>query len=307
MTTEVAQISGRRAVGLWHEARSFARRRSTRTFALKGIAYVLAIGLGLVFMAPFIFALTGSLMTPAELYVIPPKWIPAAPQWVNYVNVWNFVPWPTYIKNTLIITAVAMTGQLASSCFVAYGFARFRFPLRNTLFLILLGTMVMPGEVITIPQFILFKLMHWVDTFLPLTVPSYFGNSAFTIFLLRQFFMTLPRDLDDAAKIDGAGTLRILVQVLVPLSKPALATVAILSFIYHWNDFFSPLIYLNSKELYTVSLGLNYFRSAQTEAGPPMAHWLMAASVIVTVPVIAVFFSLQRYFIQGIVMSGIKR
>jgi ABC-type glycerol-3-phosphate transport system permease component len=306
MTTEIGELTSQQQARLRQGVPGFAHRRSTQTLALTVVTYILAVGLGLVFLAPFAFAVTGSLMTPAELYVLPPRWIPSALQWVNYRDVWNFVPWPTFIKNTLIITAFAMFGQMASSCLVAYGFARFRFPLRNTLFLILLGTMIMPGEVVTIPQFILFKLMDWVNTFLPLIVPTYFGTSAFTIFLLRQFFMTLPRDLDDAAKIDGAGTLRILIELLVPLSKPALATVAILSFIYHWNDFFTPLIYLSSEDLYTVSLGLNYFRTTSTLAGPPMAHWLMAASVIVTAPVIVVFFSLQRYFIQGIVMSGIK-
>jgi len=268
--------------------------------------YVLAIVLGLVFMVPFIFAVTGSLMSPAELYVIPPRWVPSKLLWVNYVTVWSMVPFALYIRNTLTITALSMAGQVASCSLVAYGFARFRFPGRNVLFIILLGTMIMPSEVLTIPQFLLFKRLGWINTFLPLIVPSYFGVSAFTIFLLRQFFLTLPRDLDEAARIDGASTLRVLMQLLLPLSKPALATVAILGLIYHWNDFFMPLIYLSSDRLYTVALGLNYFRSVSTEAGPPMAHLLMGASIIVTVPVIVVFFTLQRYFVQGIVMSGIK-
>jgi len=257
-------------------------------------------------MAPFLFAMSGSLMTPAELYVIPPRWIPSSLRWDNYATVWDMLPWILYIRNTLIITGLAMTGQFASCALVAYGFARFRFPGRNSLFIVLLGTMIMPHEAITIPQFLLFKGLGWTNSFLPLIVPSFFGVSSFSIFLLRQFFLTLPRDLDDAARIDGAGTLRILLELLLPLSKPALATMAILSFIYHWNDFFMPLIYLSSDNLYTVALGLNYFRSVSTEAGPPMAHLLMGASIIVTLPVIAVFFTLQRYFVQGIVMSGIK-
>jgi multiple sugar transport system permease protein len=281
-------------------------RRSARSLALKAIVYALSIALGGLFLGPFLFALSGSLMHPSELYVVPPRWLPSRLLWENYARVWTMVPFPRYILNTLIVTAFAVVGQLGSSSLVAYGFARFRFPGRGLLFVVLLGTMIMPGEVTTIPQFLLFKGLGWIDTYLPLIVPSYLGVSAFTIFLLRQFFMTLPRDLDDAATIDGASTPRILLQILVPLSKPALATVAILAFIHHWNDFFHPLIYLNSKELYTVSLGLNYFRSAPTEAGPPMAHLLMAAAIIVTLPVIAVFFSLQRYFVQGIVMSGIK-
>jgi len=285
---------------------SFFGRRSTRAIAVKVIAYGLALGLGFLFLAPFLFALTGSLMSPADLYVVPPRWIPSRLVWENYATIWSLVPFTLYIRNTLIITGLAMAGQLASCSLVAYGFARFRFPGRSAIFILLLGTMAVPGEVTTIPQFLLFKGLGWTNTFLPLIVPSYLGGGAFSVFLLRQFFLTLPRDLDDAATIDGAGTLRILMQLLVPLSKPALATVAILSFVYHWNDFFTPLIYLDSKDLYTVSLGLNYFKSEPTAGGPPMAHLLMGASIIVTIPVIVVFFSLQRYFVQGIVMSGIK-
>jgi multiple sugar transport system permease protein len=165
----------------------------------------------------------------------------------------------------------------------------------------------MPEEIVIIPQFVLFKTLNWLNTFLPLIVPSYFGGGAFTIFLLRQFFITLPRDLDEAAKIDGAGTLRVLWQILIPLSQPVLATIVILSFIQHWNDFFRPLIYLNEKQLFTVSLGLSYFEQIRTNGGGvPLIHLLMAASIVVTVPIIVVFFALQRYFIRGIVMTGIK-
>jgi ABC-type glycerol-3-phosphate transport system permease component len=296
----------RRPPGLAVARPGLLRRNSTRVLALRAVVYLLAVTLGLIFMAPFLFAVSGSLMSPAELYVIPPRWIPSTLLWENYAKVWSMLPWPRYVRNTLIITVVAMAGQIVSCSLVAYGFARFRFPGRNLFFIILLGTMIMPGEVTTIPQFLLFKGLGWTNSFLPLLVPSFFGVSAFTIFLLRQFFLTLPRDLDDAARIDGAGTLRILLQLLLPLSKPALATVAILGFIHHWNDFFMPLIYLSSDSLYTVALGLNYFRSVSTEAGPPMAHLLMGASIIVTIPIILVFFSLQRYFVQGIVMTGIK-
>jgi multiple sugar transport system permease protein len=273
---------------------------------VKTVSYVVASVLGLLFLGPFLFALSGSLMTPAELYVVPPRWVPSHLIWENYAEIWSLVPFTLYIRNTLTITLLAMVGQLASASLVAYGFARFRFTGRNIIFILLLGTMAVPSEVTTIPQFLLFKSLGWTNTFLPLIVPSYLGGGAFSVFLLRQFFLTLPRDLDDAATIDGAGTLRILLQLLLPLSKPALATVAILSFVYHWNDFFTPLIYLDSRELYTVSLGLNYFKAEPTQGGPPMAHLLMGASIIVTIPVIVVFFSLQRYFVQGIVMSGIK-
>jgi multiple sugar transport system permease protein len=285
---------------------SLLHRRATRFLLGRSLAYALATTLGLMFLGPFLFAVSGSFMDPSELYVIPPRWLPATPRWENYVRTWTMVPFPRYVLNTAIVTCMAMVGQIVSASLVGYGFARFRFPGHNAMFVVLLGTMIMPNEVTTIPQFLLFKQLGWINTYLPLVVPSYFGASAFTIFLLRQFFLTLPRDLDDAATIDGAGTLRVLVQILLPLSKPALATVAILAFVHNWSDFFHPLIYLESRELYTVSLGLNYFRSAPTEAGPPMAHLLLAATVITTLPVIVVFFSLQRYFVQGIVMSGIK-
>jgi len=287
-------------------ARSVRRRRTATRSLATALVYLLAAALGLVFVAPFLFAASGSLMSPAELYVVPPRWVPSRLLWENYAKVWSMLPWALYARNTLIITGLAMVGQFVSCSLVAYGFARFRFPGRQLFFVIVLGTMIMPSEITTVPQFLLFKGLGWTNSFLPLIVPNYLGVSAFTIFLLRQFFLTLPRDLDDAARIDGAGTLRILVQLLLPLSKPALATVAILGFIHHWNDFFQPLIYLSSDSLYTVALGLNYFRSVSTEAGPPMAHLLMGASIIVTIPVIVVFFSLQRYFVQGIVMSGIK-
>jgi ABC-type glycerol-3-phosphate transport system permease component len=300
------QLPERHAYGQSRTKPSLFRRRSTRVIGMKAVSYLLAIVLGLLFMGPFLFALSGSLMLPSELYVVPPRWIPSQLVWENYATIWSLVPFTLYIRNTLTITLLAMLGQLVSCSLVAYGFARFRFPGRNAVFIILLGTMAVPSEVTTIPQFLLFKSLGWTNTFLPLIVPSYLGGGAFSVFLLRQFFLTLPRDLDDAATIDGAGTFRILVQLLVPLSKPALATVAILSFVYHWNDFFTPLIYLDSRELYTVSLGLNYFKAEPTAGGPPMAHLLMGASIIVTIPVIVVFFSLQRYFVQGIVMSGIK-
>jgi ABC-type glycerol-3-phosphate transport system permease component len=167
--------------------------------------------------------------------------------------------------------------------------------------------MIIPVEVTIIPSFLLYKFLSWLDTWLPLIVPSYFG-SAFYIFLMRQFFLTLPREMDEAAQLDGAGSLRILWQILLPLMRPAMATTAIFSFIGHWNDFFLPLVYLSRQELFTLSLGLRYFQKLPTQGtgGPPAEHYLMAVSVLMTLPIVVLFFALQRYFIQGIVMSGIK-
>jgi multiple sugar transport system permease protein len=270
------------------------------------ILYLLALGGALLFATPFFFAISTSLKDPSEIYVFPPQWLPHQPLWQNYVQAWTMVPFTTYVLNTLSITVAAMLGQIASASLVAYGFARFRFPGRDILFIVLILTMVVPVEVTIIPSFLLFKYLNWVDTWLPLIVPYYFGGGAFTIFLLRQFLLTLPRDLDEAAMLDGANSVRVLGEILLPLSRPALATVGIFSFIYHWNDFFLPLIYINNTDRFTLALGLRYFQNVPTAGGPVLAHYLMAASLLVTLPMIIVFFALQRYFIQGIIMSGIR-
>jgi len=280
--------------------------RATRSFASKVLFYLLAVVLGLLFVAPFLFAISTSLKEPAEIYRFPPQWLPSHILWQNYAETWTLVPFWRWVLNSGLVTAVTMAGQICSATVVAYGFARFDFKGRGVLFVILLGTMIVPSEVTIIPQFLLFKGLGWLNTYLPLIVPSYFGGGAFTIFLLRQFFLTLPRDLDDAAEIDGASTLRVLVEILVPLSKPALATIAIFAFVGSWNDFFGPLIYLNTEDLFTVALGLYFFKSLPTDSGPVLVQFLMAAAIMMTLPVIVVFFSLQRYFMQGIVMSGIK-
>ena len=277
-----------------------------RRVVVRVVLYVLALAGSALFAAPFVFAFFTSLKVPSEIYAFPPKWIPANMQWSNYWTAWTMVPFGRFVLNTTIITFTAMAGQIGSATIVAYGFARFRFPGKNTLFLLLLGTFIMPVEVTIIPQFIVFKQINWVNTWLPLIVPNYFGGGAFSIFLLRQFFMTLPRELDDAAKIDGATSLGVLWRILIPLAVPALLTVAIFAFVFHWNDFFFPLIYLSALEKYTVSLGLRYFQQIPTGGGGVLAQFLMAASMTVAIPVVVLFLVLQRYFIRGIVMSGIK-
>jgi multiple sugar transport system permease protein len=188
---------------------------------------------------------------------------------------------------------------------VAYSFARFEYRGRDLLFLVTLGTMMLPAQVTLIPQFVLFQKLGWINTLYPLWVPAWFGGSAFSIFLLRQFILALPRDLDEAALIDGAGYVRIYWSILMPLCGPALATLAVLTFIASWNDFVGPLIYLNSRETFTLAVGLNYFQSVP-ERGVPLQHLLMAASLMTILPCIVVFFLAQRYFTEGIVLSGIK-
>ena len=185
-------------------------------------------------------------------------------------------------------------------------FARFEYRGRDTLFLITLGTMMLPAQVTLIPQFVLFHKLGWVPSIKPLWVPAWLGGGAFNIFLLRQFIMSLPPDLDEAAVIDGASYPRIFWRIIVPLCKPALATVAVLSFIGRWNDFIGPLIYLNTRDTFTLAVGLSYFQNLPEQPGVPLQHLLMAASVLAILPILALFFSAQKYFVQGIVLSGIK-
>ncbi len=232
------------------------------------------------------------------------------PQWENYSKAWapqaSFDPdaptFTRYMLNTIFVTVMGILGVLISSSFVAYGFARFRFPFRDTLFIVLIGTMMIPLQVTMVPTFILFKYFGWIDTFAPLIVPTFFGGGAFNIFLMRQFFMSIPYELDDAAKIDGCNYFQIFTIILLPLVKPALATVAIFGFVYNWNDFLNPLIYLNSAENYTLALGLQTFTTMYgTEY-----NLMMAASTIVLLPILIVFFAGQRYFIEGVATSGLK-
>src|ERR1700694_1111001 len=186
--------------------------------------YAILLVLTVLFMGPFLFAFTTSFKSPSEIFLFPPRLIPEHWLWHNYVEAWTNAPFALFFTNTAIITLLAMTGQILSSCLVAYGFARFRFPGRDALFILVIGTLILPTEVTIIPTFLLFKAIGWLNTWFPLIVPAYFGGGAFSIFLFRQFFMTLPRDLDEAAEIDGAGSLRVLWSVILPLSRPAIAT-----------------------------------------------------------------------------------
>ena len=285
-----------------------AARRSGRWLSLSGnlIWYALASVLALLFMGPFFWAVSSSLKTPPELTVYPPTFLPAVPQFSNYGEIWRAVPFFAFTMNSVIVGVLSTLGQTLSAAAVAYGFARFQFPGRDFLFLLLLSTLVLPTEVTIIPLFLIFKQLGWLDTFLPLIVPSWLGGSAFFIFLMRQFLMMLPRDLDEAAEIDGAGDIRIFWSILLPLSLPALATCAIFAFLFSWNDFIKPLIFLNSTQNFTLPLGLRFFTITPELAEKPREHLLMGASILTTIPVIALFFSLQRYFVRGIVMTGIK-
>jgi multiple sugar transport system permease protein len=269
--------------------------------------YALLVILSVIFTFPFVWTVLTAFKAPYEIYVFPPPIFPEQFRWNNFAEVWRQAPFLTFLINTLTVAVLSIIGDVTTASLVAYGFARFRFPGRNFLFLMVLSVLILPEEVTIIPQFMIYRSLNWLDTLKPLILPAFLGGGAFNIFLLRQFFLTIPRDLDEAAMIDGAGSLRILWQIMLPLSKPALATVCIFSFLFHWNDFFRPLIYLNTTEHFTLSLGLRFFQTAAERGGQPLEHLLMAASVMMTLPVLLLFFSLQRYFIEGITMSGIKR
>lgn len=268
--------------------------------------YAMAIICGLAFSLPFFWTISSSLKPISEIYSFPPTLWPENIRWANYGDVFRIAPFARFIWNTVIVTAFAMLGQILSASAVAYGFARFRFPGRNPLFFLVLSTMMLPWQVTIVPTFLLFRYLGWINTFLPLTVPSFFGGGAFFIFLLRQFFLTIPKDLDEAAKLDGASSVRIFWNIILPLSKTALATVAIFSFIQHWNEFIGPLIFLNSTEKFTLSIGLRYFQANPFEGDEPREAILMAASLIVAMPPLLLFFFAQKYFVRGIVTTGLK-
>lgn len=251
---------------------------------------------------PFLWTVSTALKTLDQLYTVPIRWIPNPITFANFAKAWTALPFALFLRNTLFVTGMCLIGQLFSASLVAYGFARFKFTGKTALFYMLLGTMMLPGQVTMIPTFLIWRNFRLIDTFYPLIVPAYLGGGAFTIFLLRQFFMSIPRDLDEAAMIDGCSYFGIWWRIILPLSKPALTTVVIFSFLSHWDEFMGPLIYLQSMEKYTVSIGLRMF---QDQYGAQL-DLLMAASLIHIIPCIILFFVAQRYFIKGIVMSGIK-
>lgn len=267
--------------------------------------YLIVISGVIIILIPLLWMLSTALKPLGETLLFPPKWVPTPPQWSNFINGWKALPFNIFLKNTLIITFTALLGQVLSSSLVAYGFARFRAPGKDLLFLILLGTMMIPEQVRLIPIYILFRILGWINTFKPLIIPAYFGGGAFSIFLLRQFFMTIPFEYDEAAKIDGCNSFWIYLKIILPLSKPALTTIAIFSFMGYWNDFMGPLIYLHSPEKYTLSLGLRMM-NVPAEGGLVPWHYLMAVSLLVVLPCILIFFFAQKYFIQGVVVTGLK-
>jgi multiple sugar transport system permease protein len=266
--------------------------------------HLIAVLLGIILMLPFYWAIISSLKEMQEVRHIPIDWWPRVAQWQNYVDVWTVRFFGNWVFNSVFLTTVATAGTLVSSSLAGYAFARFRFPGRNLLFTLTLATLMLPGYVLLIPNYLLFWKLGWLNTYLPLTVPFWFG-SAFFIFLFRQFFMTIPIDLDEAARIDGASYPRILWSILLPISAPVFVTAAIIEGINQWNSFLRPLIILNKPEMFPLSVGLRYF-VVNPGDNLPKDHLLMAASIMMTLPVIILFFIGQRQFVRGVVMSGIK-
>lgn len=277
-----------------------------RRYLLSLLLYAPALLLAALFMGPFLWTVGSAFKHPTEIYVFPPLLWPEEMQWRNWVEVWIQVPFARYVRNSVQVTGLAVAGQVLSTTLVAYGFARYRFPGRDFLFMVVLSTMILPFEVLLIPQFLIFRDLGWLDSYLPLTVPFFLGAGPFFIFLMRQFFLTIPLDLDESARLDGASSWRILWSIILPLSLPGLATVAIFSFLTHWDSFLGPLIYLNTMEKYTLPLGLRFFQLVADAGGAPREHLLMAASLTVSLPGIALFVLAQKYFVRGIVLSGIK-
>jgi ABC-type sugar transport system, permease component len=268
------------------------------------VIYVIVIALAAVILVPFFWMLSTALQPKGDIFAWPPQWIPDPPQWHNFKDAWTALPFTRYLGNTLFIVALGLIGELASATLVAYGFARFRFPGSSLLFLVLLATMMLPFHVTLIPTFLIWQQFGLVGEFDPLVLRSWTAWGPFYIFLLRQFFMTIPRELDDAAEIDGANMFQTFFKVMLPQIKPALLAVGIFAFRGYWNDFLGPLIYLNDMSLYTLNVGMYFFMGGVNEA--PQWHYLMAMSVIVALPVIMLFFLAQRYFIEGITFTGIK-
>lgn len=254
-----------------------------------------------LYAAPIYWLIATSLKTSGEVFKLPPVWWPSHPLWHNYPNALDYFPFVRYALNTLRIAAPVAIGTTVSSSLVAYGFSRMRWPGRDLVFYLVLATLMIPSWVTLVPLYILFNRIGWVDTYRPLVIPAFFGDP-FSIFLLRQFFLRQPQDLVDAARVDGASHLRIFIQIILPLSRPALAVVALFAFINSWTDFFNPLIYLSNPDKYTLQVGLYNFFAQH------FVNWpgFMAASVMVLAPVVVIFFLAQKTFIEGITFTGLR-
>ena len=268
----------------------------------KALIYV-ALGFGaLCCLVPLYWMIRSSLMNTVEVFMMPPRWIPSKFMWQNYKEVFDTLPFTTYFKNSFIITGGCVLGTMLTSSICAYGVSRIKWRGRNIVFACIISSMMLPFAVTLIPTFLMWRSIGIMDSFIPLIAPAWFGGGAFYIFLLRQFYMGIPRDFDEAAFLDGANHIQIFFKIIMPITKPAMAVVGMFAFLNSWNDFLGPLVYLNSETKYTVALGLQLF------TGSYRGEWnlMMAAACLVLIPVVVVFAFGQRYLIEGITMSGVK-
>lgn len=278
------------------------RQWQFREASLAITRYIMLVLFGICFILPFVWMVSTSFKDAGQAFQFPPQWIPNPLTFENYQSVWSgYVPFGRFYLNTIFVVAMVEIGTLTSCTLVAYSFSRLHWWGRNFWFAVLLATMMLPFHVTMIPVYVIFRSIGWIDTLKPLIVPSFFG-SAFYIFLLRQFFSTIPQELEDAARVDGCSSFRILWQILLPLSGPVLVTIAIFTFVGTWNDFTGPLIYLESVEKMTVSVGLAMYQGTYSTNWPQ----LTAASTLAMLPILIMFGLAQRYFVQGIVLTGMK-
>ena len=285
-----------------------ARALGVQGWLVEILKYGVLLTLAITFLLPFYWMLSSAVKNDSQVYTVPPVWFPVPQQWNNFWDAWSSENYWLFTYNTVVMYAIPATiGSVLSSALVAYSFSRLRWIGRDTLFGILIATLMIPGWVRLVPLFIIFKQIGWLNTFLPLVVPHFLGN-AFFIFLLRQFFMSLPTELSDAARIDGANELQTMFRIILPLSVPALAVVALFTFMDAWNDYLGPLIYVNVEEKWVLALGVQRLRSAVAEIGNrQLAYpYLMAVSSIITLPIFLAFFFAQRTFIEGISVTGLK-
>jgi len=292
--TRSAGTGGSAGGGFWASRR---RQRTAKMF----FVYLLLLSGAVAVTIPFVWMVSTSLKNLGQVFLFPPQWIPRPFVWRNYYDALTVVPYLRFFMNTVIVTGISIVGIMLSSSLAAYSFSRLRWRGRDAIFLIVLATMMLPTQVTLIPQFIIFRNLKWIDTFLPLIVPVMFGT-AYQVFLLRQFFMTIPLEMDEAARMDGCSILGIYWRIILPLSKPALMTGALFAFRFRWDQFLEPLIFLNTPRNFTIALGLRLFQDQN------LTNWnlLMAASCVSMLPVLLLFFFGQKYFIQGVVISGVK-
>lgn len=288
--------------------RTLFRKRSLSEWGIEILKYVTLLVLAATFLLPFYWMVSSAVKNDAQVYTVPPVWFPNPQHWNNFWDAWNSENFNLFTINTVFRYALPATvGTVLSSALVAYSFSRIRWIGRDVVFGLVLATIMIPGWVRLVPLFIIFKKLGWINTFLPLVVPHFFGN-AFFIFLLRQFFLAIPTELSDAARIDGANELQTMFRIILPLSVPALAVVALFTFMDAWNDYLGPLIYVNVEDKWVLALGVQRLRNAVAEIGNrQLAYpYLMAVSSIITLPIFLAFFFAQRTFIEGISLTGLK-